>query len=667
MTEIIQTISGATEESTVKSGLTTPLPAESAFGYAFVGIDSGVERSIEGTNWTSESGITGTVTALKLHTDGFLYAGTDGGRLYRKNTFDGAWAQVGSAQSTRFHQIASKSGDDIFIAAEDGDIYTSDGSTLTSDHTTGETSVKGIAAWDGKIYASTTGAKIFAKDDSWWQQSILSGDSIGYIWRLLEAHGKLTGIADNGFHYKHDGLKWEKNKISDGIMQAHTVYLDTEVATNISGDMFFLENRRWNKKHTFSPIVGLGTHKGRLITVVSGDDLIKSVNFVRLIEDGDTWVEGSPNKIGILDNLKRDGAISEERNYKAVSQTTISSTVTKGSFDGIDTRIQFIQQATERKEFKIWFGEDRFMFSRKNNLSRTPLSPGVIQSYNLNIIHDDPYKYSNQYKFKHLELAWTDEAVGISQTSGDTDVEFGTTTKNALKQRFIATNSTISKIIIKSGANTGVPSGDVVCTIRDINNNVKDTVTVASGDWAVSSEIDLNFQFAPIQIGLEYGLMFSGDQAFDDSNYRSIRSATLSNQYQGGQYEHTSGDVITKNISGDIFFKVNHCTKSITLNNAGNAFARPRIFMIADSGDLIDTRIINTEPEGRTSFFRFSKNLVQTGTILFDSMTRQISGAGRDYANFFTGDFIEMPKGDNTFEVQSAPGRYQFEYRDTYL
>jgi hypothetical protein len=670
MTELIHSISGYTEQVTVKDSLSFPLAVESAFGSVFVGVSGDVVRSVEGDskNWTTESaGLTGKVTALKLHTDGFLYLGTDGGRLYRKNSVDGAWSQVGSAQSTIFHQIASKSGDNIYIAGEDGDVYTSDGSTLTSEHTTGETSVKGVEVWDGKIYASTTAAKVFAKDSSWWQQDILSGDSIGYIWRLLEVDGQLTGIADNGFHYRHDGFTWEKNKISDGLMQAHAVYLDREVASNSSGDLFFRENQRWNKKHTFPTIVGMGSHKGRLITVVSGDDVVKSINFPKLINNGnDNWSESEPNKLGFLGNVKRDGAISEQRSYKDVSQTNISGTVTVDTLALAQTQLQLIQQATERKEFKLWFDEDKYKFGMKNNFQISPIKEN-IQPYTLSIVHNDPYRYANQFKFSHLELAWSDDKIGISQASGDADVDFGTNSKHSVRQTFIAEHSTVSKITIKTAANTGTPSGDVVCTIRDEFSNVQDTVTVVSGDWVAESELELSFQYAPIQIGRTYNLMLSGDQAFDDTNFRSVSGATLSNEYQGGQYEHSSGDTFTQNISGDLYFKISYCTKSITVNNSGNAFARPRITMIADSGDLIDTRIINTEPEGGTSFFRYSKNLVQTGSMIFDSTARQILGGGNDAANFFTGDFIEMPKGDNVVTIESAPARYQIEHRDTFI
>ena len=125
MAELIQSISGTTEESTSIDSLSFPLAVESAFGSVFVGVSGDVVRSIEGDNknWTTEgAGLTGKITALKLHTDSYLYAGTDGGRLYRKNSLTAAWAQVGSAQSTRFHQIASKSGDNVYIAGEDGDI-----------------------------------------------------------------------------------------------------------------------------------------------------------------------------------------------------------------------------------------------------------------------------------------------------------------------------------------------------------------------------------------------------------------------------------------------------------------------------------------------------------------------------------------------------------------
>ena len=252
MSELIYTIDGAIANETVKSSLDSPLPVASAFSYVYVGVNGGMERSAEGnSNWTTEVGITGKVTSLCYHSgDGFLYAGTDGGRLYRKNTFDGAWSQIGSAQSTRFNDMVVASGDNILIAGNNGTIYISDGSTLSAEFASVETSVKSVAYYKNKAIASTTGGKIYDKVGAVWSlQKQLSGDSIGYVWRFIEHDGRLTGVGDNGYHYMHNGYDWWRQKITDGVMFAHASYLDREVAANISGDIFFYENKLWKKNY----------------------------------------------------------------------------------------------------------------------------------------------------------------------------------------------------------------------------------------------------------------------------------------------------------------------------------------------------------------------------------------------------------------------------------
>src|SRR3990167_10166985 len=132
MSNIIHAIEGVTEHATVKDTLIKPNAVESAFGYVYVGVSGDVIRSAGGKeNWITEgAGLTGIVTALKKHTDGFLYAATDLGYLYKKNTFNGLWAAVGSTVSTRIHDIASVSGDDIYLAGENGNVYKSNGTTF---------------------------------------------------------------------------------------------------------------------------------------------------------------------------------------------------------------------------------------------------------------------------------------------------------------------------------------------------------------------------------------------------------------------------------------------------------------------------------------------------------------------------------------------------------
>lgn len=671
MSELIYTIDGAIANETVKSSLDSPLPVASAFSYVYVGVNGGMERSAEGnSNWTTEVGITGKVTSLCYHSgDGFLYAGTDGGRLYRKNTFDGAWSQIGSAQSTRFNDMVVASGDNILIAGNNGTIYISDGSTLSAEFASVETSVKSVAYYKNKAIASTTGGKIYDKVGAVWSlQKQLSGDSIGYVWRFIEHDGRLTGVGDNGYHYMHNGYDWWRQKITDGVMFAHASYLDREVAANISGDIFFYENKLWKKKLALGQaVLGLGQHKGRLLATVSGDNYIERINFFQ-VDDLDSWSESNPVKAGILGGVRRDGGISDKRQYKDIATTLISGIMHKSTYALMDTRLKLLQQATNRKEIKLWFEDDKFKYGILDSISKSPFTPTTIQSYNINIFHNDPYRYGNQYKFKAVDIAWADEAIGVSQISGDTNIEFGNSTFNAIAQVFVAEQSTLSKAIVKSGTHVGTPSGDVVCTLRDLNLTVLDTVTVASGDWAATTEITLDFEYAPLQIGQEYMLMMSGDQPVDNNNHRRMTMAKLSDEYGAGYVTQYSGDSVSYPISsGDLWFKLYHTEKSALITNAGNAFAQPRIKFRALSGDMINTRVTNQEADLTKSYFRYAKTLVQDENIIFDSQQRQILTGINNAANFFTGDFIEFAPGVNTVTVQGAPARYEIEFRDTYL
>ncbi len=668
MSNIIHAIEGVIEQETVKDSLTSPNAVESAFGYAYVGISGDVVRSAGGKdNWVTESaGLTGVVTALKYHTDGNLYAATDLGHLYKKNTFDGNWTEVGSTVSTRIHDIASVSDGDIYLAGEDGEVYTSDGTTFASDYSTGETSVKGVASWDGKVYAATTNARIFAKDDSWWLQKTLSGDNIDYIWRLQELDGKLTGVGDNGTYYTHDGLKWLAQKISNGMITGHTRYLDKPVACDISGDLYFRENNRWIKRHTFATPINLKEHNGAIIAVVSGDDLVKRVNYV-LVEEFDTWQEDNPARLSVVENTKRDGGISDKRQYNSLANINITGIIKESDYDGVDTRYQQVQQSTDRREFKLWFEDTKFRYVRKQSLTKTPFKPATIMSFNLRMIGVDPYRYANQKKFKYLNISWADEATSISQTSGDTDIPLGSLSSHAIKQTFKARQNTISKFYVKSGANTGTPSGDVVFSLRDSGDTVLTTKTIASGDWTAETELNVSFNHPTLSLGLEYNIYMSGDQAVDDNNYRTVSGAKLSNQYQSGSYSQASGDTLTTTTSGDLYFKVNNCEKSVVVNNAGNGFASPRVLMKAASGDLINSRVSNTDADNEVTYFRFTKNVVQGSTVVFDTQQSRIISGIDDSVSFFTGDFIEFSQGDNTVKVQTAPARFELEYRDTYL
>lgn len=668
MSDIIHAIEGVTEQETVLDSLVSPNAVESAFGYAYVGVSGDVVRSASGKqNWITEgAGLTGIVTALKYHTDGFLYAATDLGHLYKKNTFDGNWSEVGSTVSTRIHDIASVSGDDIYMAGEDGEVYTSDGTTFTSDYSTGETSVKGIAAWDGKIYASTTAAKIFAKDDSWWLQDTLSGDAIDYIWRMREFDGKLTGVGDNGTYYTHGGLRWKAQKISNNMILGYTSYLDKAVACDASGDMYFREVNRWKRKYTFATPINLREHKGAIITVVSGDDLVKRVNYI-LIEEFDAWTESSPARLSIVENIKRDGGVSDKRQYNSLASINISGITHKATYDDVDARFQQIQQSTDRREFKLWFSDDKFRYVRKASLTKTPIKPATIMSFSLSAVGVDPYRYSNQKKFSKLDISWGDEATSISQTSGDTDIPLGSLSSHAVKQTFKARQSTISKFFVKSGANTGTPSGDVVFSLRDSGDTVLTTQTIASGDWTGEAELNVSFNHPTLSLGAEYNVYVSGDQAVDDNNYRTVSGAKLSNQYQSGNYSQASGDTFTDVTSGDLYFKVNNCEKDVVVTNQGNGFAQPRIIMRAESGDLINSRISNTDSDDEVTYFRFTTNVVQGSTVVFDSDQKRIISGLATSVSFFTGDFIELSQGDNTIKVQSAPARFEIEHRDTYL
>jgi len=668
MSNIIHAIEGVTEHATVKDTLIKPNAVESAFGYVYVGVSGDVIRSAGGKeNWITEgAGLIGVVTAMKNHTDGYLYAATDLGYLYRKNTFNGIWTAVGSTVSTRIHDIASVSGDDIYLAGENGNVYTSDGTAFANDYTTGETSVKGVTAWDNKVYASTTGSKIFAKDNSWWLQKTLSGDNIGYVWRLREYNGKLTGVGDNGVFYTHDGFKWRGQKISNNAILGYSTYLDKAVVSDASGDMYFLESNRWKKKHTFSKTINLREHKGAIIAVVSGDDLVKRVNYV-LVEEFEQWQEESPSRLSIVESVKRDGGISDKRQYNSLASINISGITHKGDYDSLETRFQQIQQSVDRNEFKLWFEDDKFRYVRKSSLSKVPFKPGTIMSFNLSMVGADPYRYSNKKKFQYSNLSWADEVTNISQTSGDTSIPVGNLSSQAVKQTFRARQSTISKLFVKSGVSTGVPSGDIVFKLRDASDTVLKSATIGSGDWLPETELNVSFNYPTLTIGALYNVYISGDQSVDSNNYRTVSGAKLSNAYQGGHYSQASGDTFTAVTSGDLYFKINNCEKSVVLTNAGNGYASPRITMTAESGDLINSRISNTDANAEVSYHKFTTNIVQGGRVVFDTEKRRIASGLDNAFDFFTGDFLELSPGENTLKFQSPPARFEIEYRDTYL
>jgi hypothetical protein len=666
MTELIFTLEGITEQETTIDSLVSPEAVVSAFNYVYVGVSGDVIRSADGKqNWVTESaGLTGIVTAFKYHTDNNLYCGTDLGNLYKKSTFDGVWSQVGSSQSTRFHDIASKSGDKVYIAGEDGKVYESDGSTLGVEYDTTETACKSVAVWDGKIYASTTGAKIYydAGSGSWSLQSELSGDTIGHIWRMLESDGKLSGVSDDGRNYIHDSHLWGIRKISGNYMHTHGQYLDKEVCADSSGDLYFREGKQWKKKQTFAHIVGLYEHKGNLICTVSGDDLVKRINYV-VIDDYSNWEDNFPSRPNSVENLKRDGAVSDLRQYNSAASIAISGIGIQSDYSTTEAKIQKIQQSMHNREFKLWFEEDKYLWAKKMNVTKRRVSP-AFQGYSLQMVSDDPYKYSNQKNFNYINLAWTDDNTNISQTSGDTALSFGTTTEETIRQKFKARQNTISKVTIKTGGNTGTPSGDVLAKLRNSNDVELTSVTIASGDWAEATEMEISFNYAPITIDNEYRIVLSGDQTFDDNNYRTVSGAKLSNEYQSGNYGQSVADTYTETISGDLWFKVNNCEKSITINNAGTAPTRPRVLMKSTSGDLINSRITNIDANGEQTLFRYTDNVIQNNTVTFDSQKRSIFANINNAMNFFSGDFLEMSAGDNVVKIQAAPSRFEFEYND---
>ena len=89
--------------------------------------------------------------------------------------------------------------------------------------------------------------------------------------------------------------------------------------------------------------------------------------------------------------------------------------------------------------------------------------------------------------------------------------------------------------------------------------------------------------------------------------------------------------------------------------------------MIAESGDLINSRISNTDANSEVSYHKFTTNLVQGGRVVFDTEKRRIASGLDNAFDFFTGDFLELSPGENTLKFQSPPARFEVEYRDTYL
>lgn len=673
MADQIYTIEGNIEEKEANASVTTPSAAVSAWGYIWIGEDGGSVKSEtnpdpEGADtWESESmSGAGVVISMYFHDDSILYAGTVDGYLFKKTSSGAAWTQVGTFYNTPFNQIAGIPGGNIYIAAGNGSVYTSDGSSVSIDYTTGESSVKGIAYWKDKLWASTgNSAKIFAKDDSWWLADTLTGNSITYIKALESVHGKLVGVGDNGYRYEYDGSDWAEEIVSGaGALTAHAMYLDKEVIANVSGDLYITKDSKWVKEYEDTEVKAMATHKGKLYVCATTVD---QINWFQSW-DFENWSEELPSKVDIIEGIKRDGGTGASRQYRDAVNTNISGIINKSDYSSVDTRFQNLQKSVSRKEFKLWFDSDKYRYARKVLLTRNPQKPGTLQRFNLSLISEDPYQYANQSNFERYDMNWSgDVAESITQISGDSQWGFNKATDYlAIRQTFTAVENTVRSVTIKGAANVGSPTNTIDVILCDMADARLSAKTIASGSWSTSAEMEVVFDYAALEPGLKYYFLLSGDSA-DDSNHRQVVIESGDHVYQQGELGYWSGDQWNDDQTKDMYFRIKHCEKSVTVTNNGNAYARPQIYFRAESGDLTYSKIHNTDRDSIQSYFSYMQTLSQNGVAIFDSLQRKITSPNTNAAGFMSGDFLEFAPGDNTLKITSAPGRFDVVFNDTYL
>lgn len=622
--------------------------------------------------WVRESFLGSVVTALRLHSDGYLYAGTWNGELWRKNSESGSWTEVTtSSLGGIIYEIESVPGDRLYLAVSDGTLYQTTGAVHpTAEFVTGESEVKSIKKWDGRLWITTWNGKVFAKDESWWLAKQLTTNSINYLWRLLDINGKLVGVGNNGWRWEFDGFDWTEIQISESGLLSHSKYLDKEFIGDSNGDVYFLDKDKLFKQAlsgvASATASGMGEIDGRLfVSHTSGtNQTIKRINYF-IFKQVETWSYAKNDKANIVTSIKTDGGFADLKQFKAPTSVNIAGIMGGTSRDEILEETEKLEKSLS-SEFKLWFDSDRFSYARKVSfVSRLGISCD-LQPYSLSAVSEDPFSYGNNIKLKPISLSWSGDVVeDISITDATSGVGFGTPAFWTQGQRFVARHNTIRSVSVQASGDTGTPSGDIVGHLKDENFEEIAEVTVGSADWIPGQFVEFVFDQSGIKAGKEYAFLVSGDQPVDVSNFRkvAIRNPVA---YQYGVRFSTSGDTIRDFRNVTMLFKVKHIEQSFSLVNEGNANAGLRVEFLATSGDIIDTRVTNVDNNSIRTFFKYTQNMVDGSKSIFDTPERRILSPNENAMNFFSGDFLEISPGSNTLTVESSPARYQFSYRDTW-
>lgn len=165
-------------------------------------------------NWSSVStfGQGEIVYSLAYGSNGYIYAGTWGGKIYKSTNNGTSWTVINSSMSVSYIWSLNINGNIIFAATEKG-VYKYDGSTWSLTTLSGK-DVHTIVSYNGTIYAGTWGFGIYKSADyglTWSQINTGLNAFLAIQSLTVNSNGIIfAGTAGGGVFKSTDGSTWTK-------------------------------------------------------------------------------------------------------------------------------------------------------------------------------------------------------------------------------------------------------------------------------------------------------------------------------------------------------------------------------------------------------------------------------------------------------------------------
>ncbi len=175
-----------------------------------------------GGSWSNVSsfGAGEIVYSLAYGSNGIIYAGTMGGKIYKSTDNGTTWTVINAGMNVSFIWSLNISGGYIFAATEQG-VYKYSGTTWTLTTLSGK-DVHSLASYNGTVYAATWGFGIYKSSDngsSWTQINNGLGSFLAIQALTITSNGNVfAGTAGGGVFKCSDGVNWTKLTCSYSVI-----------------------------------------------------------------------------------------------------------------------------------------------------------------------------------------------------------------------------------------------------------------------------------------------------------------------------------------------------------------------------------------------------------------------------------------------------------------